>query len=703
MRELPKDALGRYEARVLVVEDDAILRTQIKHMVGKRVTEVAAAADGSDGLSLWHSWVPDLVVTDIMMPIMDGLKMSEAIKQEDPTAQIIVVTSSAETAHLRQAINTGIDRYVLKPVDETLLFDAIGKCLQDVQNQRELRMARLVFESVTEGVMVTDENGRILAVNPMFREVTGYRDDEVVGLPAGMLSSGHHDPLFFQNMWESLRSLGRWSGEIINRRKNGEVYPEWLSIIAVEEAGKRITRYVGLFSDINERKREEDRIRRLAHFDTLTGLPNRALFMDRMKRALARLDRRGGNMALLYLDLDHFKPVNDVYGHAFGDQVLIEATKRMSACVRDMDMVSRRGGDEFVILLEAADVKSAAAMVAAKLIHSVSLSYNVWGREVTIGASIGIAIYPDDGKTVEALLEAADTALYTAKREGRGRSCFFSQEDQQSAHCRMSLEDALMDGISKGRFELRYMPEISLMSGQVERIEALLRFRHPEQGLLGASRFMDIAEQLGIMPAVGLHSLREAIEVLSQPGFERVNLTLNLSARQISALTDVHPILHLLERSGMEPRRITFEFPERAVSGDEEGMRALYNLSAAGFRCGLDDFGADYCSFGLLQQLPLSSIKVDLSFIEEIEHSSQKRELVAALIAFGRRLGLHTVAEGVTSPAQLQFLRENGCQSVQGYLFGDPLEADKLPAYLKDTPWQAHFVVPGKKRRGEGM
>jgi diguanylate cyclase (GGDEF)-like protein/PAS domain S-box-containing protein len=691
MREIPRDGQGRYEARVLVVEDDVILRAQLRHMVAKRVSEARDAADGAEGLASWRSWQPDLVITDIMMPVMDGLEMAAAIKQDDAGAQIIVVTSSAETEHLRQALDIGIDRYVLKPLDEPLLHDALHKCLLDLQRQRELHLARLVFESAGEGMMVTDETGRILAVNPSFCDVTGYREDEVLGQRASMLSSGRQDAEFYQVMWNSLRSVGRWAGEIVNRRKGGEVYTEWLSIVAVEEASRRATRYVGLFSDITEGKREEDRIRRLAHFDSLTGLPNRALLLDRMKRALVRLDRRGGDLALLYLDLDRFKPINDLYGHAFGDQVLAEVARRMSACVRDVDMVSRHGGDEFVILIEAADARGAAAMVAGKLINAISRPYSVWGREVSIGASVGVAIYPEDGRSADALLEAADHALYGAKREGRGDLRFFSQIDQQEARSRKSLEEALMEGMSEGRFEQRYLPEISLATGKVERLEALLRFRHPEHGLLEAGRFLDLAERLGIMPAVGLHSIRMAVQALDKAGLKAMGLTFDMTARQLAALGEPSPVLHWLERAGMSPQQISFEFREQAVSGNEEGMRVLYRLHEAGFGCGLDDFGAGFCSFSLLRQLPLSSLKIDLSFIDAMERSDQFRELVAALIAFGKRLGVRIVAEGVTCTSQLNFLRETGCDAVQGFLFGQPLEPDALTAYFEEQPWRQYF------------
>lgn len=687
MRGMVVNEVGQVQARVLVVEDDPVVRDQLRQTISRLVTETHAVDDGLTGLALWRSWQPDLVVTDILMPIMDGLEMSKAIKQSDPEAQIIVVSYSSDTAHVRQALDIGIDRYVLKPIDEHLLSNAVTNCLRDLQRLRDLKLARLVFESASEGVMLTDEKGRIQSVNPAFSEITGYRADEALGANAAMLASGRHDAAFFHAMWESLHSLGRWSGEVVNRRKNGELFAEWLSIVAVEEGDARATRYIGLFSDITERKQEEDRIRRMAHYDSLTGLPNRALLLDRLRRAISRVGRRGEPLALLYLDLDQFKPINDQYGHALGDQVLIQAAERMADCVREVDMVSRLGGDEFVVLLEAQDVPTAAALVARKLIEAVSLPYMIDGHELIIGASIGVAIHPHDGDDVDSLLDAADTALYQAKREGRGNFRFFCHDDQEAVHARMSLEEVLMRGISERRFELRYLPEIGLESGRVERVEMLLRFRHPELGVMEAGRFMDLAERLGLMTEVGLATFSQAVWALSAPGMEGIGLTMDMSARQLAALGDAKPIIETLVGSSLPHDAITFEFPERAVTGNEDGLKALYALSAAGFRCSLDDFGAGYCSFGLLQQLPLSAIKIDLTFVEAIERSPQSRELVAALLAFAKRLGLRTVAEGVNSRAQLDFLKASGCDAVQGYLFGQPLQADELSAYLSERPW----------------
>lgn len=682
---------GLSSAHVLVVEDDPILRHQMQHMVAKLVAEVRTADNGAEGLRAWHGWRPEIVLTDILMPVMDGLEMGRVIKEMNTDTQIVVVTSSADVAHLRQALEIGIDRYVLKPVDEHLLADALGKSMRDVQRVRELRLASLVFEAAGEGMVVTDAQGTILAVNPAFCEISGYREDEALGKSTALLNSGQQDAEFYRGMWDSLRAVGRWSGEIINRRKNGELYPEWLSIVAVEDPAQRATRYVGLFSDITERKREEDRIRRLAHYDVLTGLPNRILFTDHLKRAVARMNRSGGQLAVLYLDLDRFKPVNDQYGHAAGDLVLAEAGKRMTACMRSGDTISRRGGDEFVALLEAGDAKNIAAMVSRKLIQAVSQPYEFDGQRINIGASIGVAIFPDDGDSADALLAAADSALYAAKEEGRGDFRFFRLEDQRDTHARLSLEEALRRGVNEGGFELRYLPEFSLRDGRMERLETLLRFKHPGEGLLEPGRFIEIVERLGLTPVLGMKSLAEASRVIGALGEENLGLSMDVSALQLAHLTDPGEIGRMLRENGLPPDALTFEFPEGAVNDNEAGLRNLLSLSQAGFHIALDDFGAGFCSFSLLQQLPLSTIKIDLYFVEAIENDRQSRELVAALIAFARRLGIRTVAEGVNSPGQLAFLRECGCDSVQGFLFGQPLSAEELAPYLRERAWLPHF------------
>lgn len=687
---LPHSSPRLHQTRVLVVDDDPLIRTQLMHLVRGRVGAVESAADGAAGLEKWRRWHPDVIITDIMMPVMDGLDMSAAIKAEEPDAQIIVISSSSDTEYLRRAIDIGVDRYVLKPVDVKLLLDAIDKCYRDHQRLLDLRMAKLVFEVANEGIMVTDATPRILAVNPAFTEITGYRPDEAIGRKTNLLSSGQHEATFYRAMWESLRSHGRWAGEIVNRRKDGTVYAEWLSVASMESLGRGTQRYVGLISDISERKQAEERIRRLAHFDALTGLPNRTLFADRLQRALAAARRHDHGLALLFLDLDRFKPVNDEYGHAFGDALLKEVAQRMADCVRQEDTIGRQGGDEFVILLEHPEHPESAGVVSRKLIDSLSQPFQIQDKTLSIGASVGIAVYPKDGGDAQTLLHHADLALYEAKNAGRGGYQFFQPSAQAWTRERLDLEHELREGLTNWRYSLRYLPEICLATGQVEHVEALLRFHHPRHGLLNAGRFLEVAETIGLMPELGRLALAQAARELRQLAADgqELGLVVDLSRRQLTAEGAVEGLLETLGKAGLAHGEVTFECPESALTGSDAALQTLFRLAAAGCKFTLDDFGAGFCSFSLIRQLPMSSIKIDRGFVREIEHSSQSRELVAALIAFARRLHLRTIAEGVETPAQLAILLENQCQAAQGYLFGQPMDLPTLRTYLAEQRWR---------------
>ncbi len=679
---MPSLRYAMSKARLLVIESDPVMSQRLLDILLPHVGTAEVAADCEQGVARWRDSEPDVILTEINVPGLDGMAMSERIRADDPDAAIIVISSSVETEHLRRAIEIGVDAYVFKPVDPMLLLDAVARCMRDRQRVLELKMARMVFEVANEGIIVTDERTRILAVNPAFSEITGFRPDEVVGRRTTVLSSGVHPPEFYRAMWDTLLTHGRWSGEIINRRKDGAIFSEWLSIAAVESGNALSQCYVGLVSDISERKKEEEHIRRLAHFDSLTGLPNRTLFNDRLHRALARSRRYRHSLAVLYIDLDHFKQINDTWGHAVGDEALQIAAGRMVQALRQSDTVSRRGGDEFVVILDLNDHPEGLINVCQKLVDEICRPFHHEHAVLQLGVSIGVATYPNDAETADELLAAADTALYEAKASGRGQFRFFRPEAQLTACQRLGMERELRAGLADWRYSLRYLPEISLHTGQVEQLEALLRFHHPEFGLMEAGRFLDIAEEIGLMPELGKRALAEALRELAALGEEhgQLGLVVDLSARQ---LADPHVVRHLLDTlsgCGMPERSITFECTEAALTGNEFAVQNLLDLAAAGCKFTLDDFGAGFCSFSLISQLPMSSIKIDRSFTRDMLTNPQIGELVGALIAFSKRLGLRTVAEGVESEAQLQFLRAAGCDAAQGYLFGLPMHFDELLA-----------------------
>lgn len=683
-------------SRVLVVDDDPFALALINRLVEPIVAELLVAHDGKTGIEAWKNEQPDVIITDVAMPEMDGLTMAGRIKAMDPDAQIIVLSASNQTDNLTRAIEVGIDRYVFKPVDAKLLLDALAKCFKDRQRALDIRMAQMVFEVANEGIMITDTTPNVLMVNPAFSQITGFRPDEIVGQPTSILSSGEHDEEFYRGLWSTLHAHGRWSGEITNRRKNGDRYTQWLSIAAVASRFSGVQRYVGLISDISDRKREEEQIRRLAHFDILTGLPNRAQFNDRLNREIAAANRKRTEIALLYVDLDYFKQINDKFGHAIGDEVLRIAANRMCANVRQTDTVSRRGGDEFVMILDASSGTESAQVVCQKISDALAEPFIIDGKSIQVGASIGVAMYPRDADDFESLLHAADMALYEAKGAGRGRHCFYRSDTMRAANSRQDMERELRAGLSNWRYSLRYLPEISLATGELENVEALLRFHHPSLGLMDAGRFLEIAEAIGIMPELGRKALAKASEelrVLSKTHCH-IGLVVDLSARQMSAPNAVASLLNILRDVGLKPEDVTFECPESALKGNPEAMQTLYQLASSGCKFTLDDFGAGYCSFSLISQLPMSSIKIDRTFISQIDDSIQYRQLVAALVAFGQRLHLRTIAEGVETETQIHFLKEIGCDSVQGYAFGEPMDIDSLQDFLKSGRWKSKLNRP---------
>lgn len=685
-----------HTARVLVVDDDPFALALINRLVEPVVAELLLAHDGVTGLEVWRHEQPDVIITDVNMPDMDGLTMSGKIKSMDPDAQIIVLSGSNKTENLTRAIEVGVDRYVFKPVDAKLLIDALAKSFKDRQRALDIRMAQMVFEVANEGIMITDTVPNVLMVNPAFSQITGYRPDEIIGQPTSILSSGEHDEAFYRGLWSTLHAHGRWSGEITNRRKNGDRYTQWLSIAAVSSRFSGVQRYVGLISDISDRKREEEQIRRLAHFDNLTGLPNRAQFNDRLSREIAAANRKRTELAVLYVDLDYFKQINDKFGHAMGDEVLRLTASRMCANVRQTDTVSRRGGDEFVVILDANEGKASAQIVCEKIADALAQPCVINGKTIHIGVSIGVAMYPTDADDLDSLLNAADMALYEAKRTGRGRHCFYRSETMRVANSRQDMERALRAGLNNWSYSLRYLPEISLATGELENVEALLRFHHPTLGLMDAGRFLEIAESIGIMPELGRKALAKASEELQELSKThcKMGLVVDLSARQMSAPNAVASLLNILKDVGLKPEEVTFECPESALKGNPEAMETLYQLASSGCKFTLDDFGAGYCSFSLISQLPMSSIKIDRTFIGQIDNSIQYRQLVAALVAFGQRLHLRTIAEGVETETQIHFLKEIGCDSVQGYAFGEPMSIESLQNFLKSECWKDTLKTP---------
>lgn len=553
--------------------------------------------------------------------------------------------------------------------------------------EAELRLAARVFEHAGEAIMVTDADNRIVKVNPAFTAITGYSAAEVLGETPARFKSGRHDAAFYQAMWRSLSETDAWEGEIWDRRRDGVVYPKWLTISAMRDNQGELRHYVALFTDISERKRSEERIRHLAEHDSLTGLPNRSLLQDRLRQAMARAEREHARLALLFVDLDRFKLVNDSLGHAVGDALLQEVAHRLQSTVRASDTVSRQGGDEFLILLADIEQNEDAGRVAQKMLEVLSEPCHLASHELRITPSIGISLYPDDSVDLETLIKSADIAMYQAKESGRHTYQFYTGDMNQRAAERLSVEIGLRRALEKGEMLLHYQPQIDLASGRIVGLEALLRWRHPEQGLIPPGQFIPIAEDSGLIVPIGEGVLHEACRqslAWRAAGLPAVPIAVNLSAAQFRKPGLESLLRDILAATGLPPALLELELTERIVMNqEEETVAILGRLHALGVRLSIDDFGTGYSSLSYLKRFPIQKLKVDQSFVRDVANDSNDAAIVRGIVSLAHSLGLGVIAEGVETREQRDFLRELGCEQAQGYYFSRPLPPDEIETLLR--------------------
>ncbi len=562
----------------------------------------------------------------------------------------------------------------------------ISFALDNLQREEELKLAATVFDSSREIIVITDANTNIISVNRAFSEISGYDSAEVIGQNIRILKSGRQDASFYDAMWKSIKSVGYWQGELWNRRKDGEVYPAWVSISAVRNEGNVIEKYISVSTDITEFKQAEDRIRYLAYYDPLTDLPNRTLLRDRTEQVLHNASRERRQAALLFLDLDNFKNINDSLGHLSGDELLQEVAKRIQSELRQSDTVGRLGGDEFLILL--ADVNVGAAMhVARNLLNGISRPFTAQGHTLTVSASIGIALFPRDGNTFEELHKNADIAMYKAKELGRNRYHFFTQELNSAAMERLVLENALRRALDENQLNLHFQPQVEIASGRIIGTEALLRWNHPELGSVSPAKFIPVAEESGLIGPIGAWVVREACrqnKAWQDAGLPPMVVAVNTSTRQYS-MGDVYAMVSdALQSSGLDPRYLEVEITESLLAQDIDAtLDVLTNLKALGVQIAVDDFGTGYSSLAYLKRFPLNKLKIDQSFVRDLDTDEDDRAIAAGVINLGHSLQLTAIAEGVETEQQLETLRTLGCDEAQGYLFSRPLPPEELERLLR--------------------
>ena len=553
------------------------------------------------------------------------------------------------------------------------------------ESEAQLLLAAKLFEQGNEGVIITDPQRNIIKVNPAFTRISGFSEAEALGRNPRILSSGRHDRAFHQAMWATVDSASHWQGEIWNRRKDGSLYPQWLSLSRLVDPAGATTHYIASFSDITLRKQAEESIRRLAYFDALTGLPNRTLLGDRAAQALQLAQRKGEPMALMFLDLDHFKNVNDSLGHRVGDCLLVALAARFKAELREQDTLSRMGGDEFVLLLPNTDA-SGAAHVAGKLLQAATLPYHIEQHELTITPSIGIALYPPDGDDFDTLARCADAAMYSAKQDGRNTFHFHTAEIHAISVRALRLENGLRRALERGQMQLHYQPQRSLADGRIVGAEALLRWQHPEFGWVSPAEFIPVAETSGLIASIGEWVLRTAMRQMRawlDGGMAPLVMAVNLSAVQFRQPNLPELVQGILEDAGVAPACLELELTESVASENPVNAIGLMNrLHALGVRMSIDDFGTGYSSLNYLKRFKVYKLKIDQSFVSQLSDNLEDQAIVTAIISLARSLGMQTIAEGVETEAQMDFLRGKGCDEMQGYLLSRPLPAGSFRSFV---------------------
>ncbi|WP_126443865.1 sensor domain-containing protein [Sulfuricystis multivorans] len=570
--------------------------------------------------------------------------------------------------------------------DRLLIYAIIHDVTERVEAERRLREAAAVFEATNEAIMITDADGVIRRVNQAFTRMTGYSAAEAIGQTPRLIKSDRHDEQFFATMWERLRGQGRWEGEVWNRRKNGEVFPVWQIISAVPDAGGGTAGYVALAIDITQKKHDEDEIAFRANYDPLTGLPNRNLLAERLGQALKQARREGSRVAVMFIDLDFFKQVNDTLGHAIGDRLLQLVAERMRLCVRETDTISRLGGDEFVVVLTDISESAPAGNVAEKIIAQMNEPFDIEGNEIHIGASIGITLFPDDGRDIDALFRNADLAMYRAKALGRNNAQFFEPALTTAAIDRRSLENDLRGALSRRELRLQFLPLVDLTSNHIVGAEALLRWQHPQRGLLEPAKFVPLAEETGLIREIGAWAFEEACQQLStwKAAGHHLMLAINVSLRQLPEALSVKRILAALAKYGISPQQIVLEITERTLLADMPAIQQWFaEAGEVGLHLAIDDFGTGYSSLAYLKRFPVRHVKIDKSFVKGMESDPGQRALVEAILAMAHSLGLSVVAEGVEALGQASLLRERECELAQGFLYSQPLPAEEFVALLK--------------------
>jgi diguanylate cyclase (GGDEF)-like protein/PAS domain S-box-containing protein len=677
---------------ILVVDDDQLMRVMLSDALTYAGFQVTAAADGVSALNCFVSVSPDIVLLDLLMPGKDGFETCLEMRRlpGGEYTPILMLTGLDNAVSIHRAFEAGATDFIAKPVNTELLVHRIHYMLRSsrsvkklAESRARLEMLKVAVDSLPIGITFSDVNGVIVYSNPAEAKMHGYEVDELVGREARSFSTSNRSrPL----STEQLKDIEVWRRESVNVRKDGEEFPALLTSIPVRDSEAVYLGIITTCEDISERKVAEEKIRQLAYYDTLTGLPNRGMFLDRLHQTLSQAQREHEKVNLIFLDLDNFKDVNDTQGHDVGDILLKLVADRLAGCMRDSDVLARLGGDEFVVVCPSVATQDSIAAVVQRILAIFSEPFEIEGRQIYTSASIGIAVYPDDSQDSTTLFRCADTAMYQAKNEGRAQFRFFSPELNQKIIQRVALENSLRQGLDKGEFFLHYQPLWDLKTSRMSGVEVLLRWQSSEYGLMQPSAFISLLEDSGLINSVGEWVLRTAclqMREWTMPEHSDLMMAVNISGKQMKHPKFLEMLTAIIEETGVNPNKLELEFTESVIMENVENtVETFRQLKEMGIKLSIDDFGTGYSSLNYLKHFPVDRIKIDRSFVADVYSNESDAAIIEAIVSLAQSLSLRVVAEGVENSDQLHSITELGCDEVQGYYLAMPMHAEALAEKL---------------------
>ncbi len=678
------------QRNLLLVDDEQNIQSALRRALKRDGYTIHCAGSGADALTVLANHKIHVILSDQRMPGMSGSELFGEVSQRFPETIRIILSGYADFSAVSDAINQGaIYKFLTKPWNDSLLQGHVLEAFQRYELSWHNRQLTGIFNSTMEGIMITDKMGVIQAVNPAFSAITGYAKNEAVGRTPRFLRSDKERPERYQEMWQSLEAQGLWQGELWNQRKNGEAYPQWMTISSLPNGGNQ-EQYVALFIDISEQKRREACIEHQAYHDALTGLPNRRLFHDRLEQALVQAERNAYSLAVLFIDLDRFKSINDSLGHNIGDQLLQAVAKRLSETIRKEDTVARLGGDEFTVLLPRVETRQNVERAVQKIIAAFQQPFTIAKQSLHISLSMGIALFPGDGETPERLMKNADSAMYRTKSDGRNGYHFYTQKMNTGAKRQLMLENDLHGALARNELVPFYQLQHDAAQSVVTGMEVLLRWQHPQHGTVMPGEFIALAEENGLIIPIGRWVLEQACRQAKtwlDAGYGDFTLAVNLSARQLQQPDLLQVVQQTLHSTGLPPQNLELEITESLLLNDtKRNIALLHRLHDLGIRLALDDFGTGYSSLSYLKKFPFDLLKIDQSFVRGLPDNQEDVALVDTIITIGHKLGMSVIAEGVESSEQLALLHRLGCDLVQGYFIAKPMpaaQAEKLLALHK--------------------